>query len=692
MIRQSPAAHDARLRTMAGAALAFAALLGMAPRAMAQTHGINPAYMDTTCAPCKDFFAYANGAWLKTAKIPASYTSVGAAREMADRNQETLHQVLEQTAAGVSTEKDPTLRKLGLFYVSIMDSARADREGVAPIASIMKEIDAIQTRGDLVRFWARLTVEGGGGPFRFGAEPDREDSKINLAGVGQGGLGLPERDYYFRTDPKSDSLRKEYVAHMGRMFGLLGEPAAEASADADRVMKLETALAESTLARVMLRDPYATYHKKTVGDLLALTPAIDWKVFFTDVGATSLSGPGAPINIATPAFLRRLDQLTAQTPIEDWRAYLRWRILREVAPLLGAKFYAESFSFESRLSGQREPLPQWKRAAVLCDIAMGEALGKAYVERAFPASSKARMLEMVNNIQATLRERIATRPWMSETTKQQGMKKLDAVLKKIGYPDQWRDYSKLEIDAASPAVENIRRARAFETRRRLDQIGKPVDRTEWGMSTPTVNAYYNPSRNEIVFPAGILAPPRFDPLADDAVNYGAVGMVIGHELSHGFDDSGRQFDADGNLKDWWTAEDAAKFKEKAQRVVEQFNGYIAVDSLHLNGKLTLGENIADLGGLTIAYYAYQRSLKGKPRPPVIDGFTPEQRFFLGHAQGWRSQMRDEAARMRALTDPHSSARWRVNGPLSNMPEFAKAFGCKAGDPMVRDDSVRAEIW
>ena len=678
-----------RIRTLAALAL----LGALAPvAAWAESHGIERAYMDTTVSPCADFFSYANGGWIKTATIPASYTGVGASREMADRNQAALQRVLEGTAAAARTENDPTLRKLGLLYLACLDSARADREGAAPISASMARIDAIKTREELRKFWAQMALDGAPGPFRFGAEPDRENSRINLASLGQGGLGLPEREYYFRRDPKSDSLRAEYVAHMGRMFALLGEPADRAAADAGRVMKLETALAESSMARVQMRDPHATFHKMKTADLAALAPGIDWKQFFSEVGVASLAAPDAPINVGTPSFVRRLDQLAATTPMEDWHAYLRWRLVREAAPWMGSKFFAENFAFQSRLSGQREPEPQWKRAAAACDQAMGEALGKAYVEREFPASSKARMLELVNNLQATLRERIASRPWMSDATRQQAIRKLDAVLKKIGYPDQWRDYSKLRIDAGASAIADLMNARAFEARRRLDQIGQPVDRMEWGMTTPTVNAYYNPTRNEIVFPAGILAPPRFDPLADDALNYGAIGMVIGHELTHGFDDSGSQFDAEGNLKNWWSDEDGKKFKEKAQRVVDQYNGYVAVDTLHVNGRLTLGENIADLGGLTIAYYAYERSLRGKPRPPLIDGFTPEQRFFLGHAQGWRSTLRDEAARTRALTDPHSPARWRVNGPLSNMPEFAKAFGCSGVGPMVRDESVRAEIW
>jgi putative endopeptidase len=667
-------------------------VLALPVAATAQTTGPARTFMDTTCAPCRDFFQYANGTWLKTAEMPAAYVAIGATREMADHNQEALRRVLDHAAEHVATEKDPSIRKLGWFYAVLMDSARADREGGAPVAEDLKRIDGIKTKADLAAEFARSSLLGRFAPFRFGPEPDPKSSQNNIGRLAQGGLGLPDRDYYFRTDPKSDSLRRDYVAHIGRTLQLFGETAEQAQADADRVLKLETALAESSLSRVQMRDPKALYHKITVKELGALSPALDWPAFFAAVGVKSLADEQARLDVSMPTFMRQLSALVDRTPLEDWRAYLKYQTVRGAMPWLGQAYFDEAFRLQARMLGQKQPQVRWKRAASAVDNAMGEALGKAYVELEFPPSSKARMLELVDNLQATFQERIASRPWMSDATKQQATTKLNAILKKIGYPDQWRDYSTLDIDPKLSAVDNLRRAQAFERNRRLAQIGTPVDRNEWDMSPPTVNAYYSPPTNEIAFPAGILTPPEFDPKADDAANYGAIGSVIGHELTHGFDDEGRQYDAVGNLKDWWTAEDGKKFDERAQRVVEQYNGYIAVDTLHINGKLTLGENIADIGGLTIAYYAWQRSLKGKPAPAVVDGFTAEQRFFLSFAQSWRVRMRPELTRLVALSDPHSPAAWRVNGTVSNMPEFTKAFGCKAGDPMVLDDGLRAGIW
>jgi putative endopeptidase len=651
----------------------------------------NPAFMDTSCAPCRDFYQYANGAWLQTAEFPPSYNGIGAGREMADRNQEALRSVLERTSANAATEKDPTIKKLGLFYSLLMDSARADREGAAPLLETLARIAALRTPADLRKEFAHASVVGlrGGLPFRLDPEPDPASSRNTIGQVSQGGLGLPDRDYYFRTDEKSKNLRAEYVAFMSKTFQLLGDPAEVAAKKADAVMKLETALAESSLTNVQQRDPKALYHKMTVRELGVLSPGFDWVAYFGEAGVPALASASASLDVSMPGFVRQFSSLLATTPMETWRNYIEWHYATSGMGWMGQPFFDAAFAFQSKMMGSKAPLPRWKRASRVVDNAMGEALGKAYVEENFPASSKARMVELVNNLQAALRDRIASRPWMSATTKAQATTKLNAILKKIGYPDKWRDYSKLEIDPSLSAVANMERASEFDRRWQLSFIGKPVDRTLWGMSPPTVNAYYNPSYNEIVFPAGILTPPQFDPRVDDAVNYGAIGMVIGHELTHGFDDQGRQYDADGNLKDWWTAEDSRKFDALADQVVEQYNAYVAVDTLRHNGRLTLGENIADLGGLTIAFRAWQLSLKGKPSP-VIGGFTGEQRFFLGFAQAWRSKVRPEMLRMMALSDPHSVPYWRVNGPLSNMDEFRNAFGCKAGDAMVRPGQIT--IW
>jgi putative endopeptidase len=445
------------------------------------------------------------------------------------------------------------------------------------------------------------------------------------------------------------------------------------------------------MTRVAMRDPHALYNKITVKQLGELCPAIDWTAYFTEVGVPSLASPTAMVDVSQPAFLRHLSQLIESTPIETWREYLLVQTARSRASWMGKQAFDEVFTVQALFTGTKTPQARWKRASGAMDGAMGEAVGKAYVTAAFPPSSKARMLALVDNLLATMKERIESRPWMSDETKKQAVVKLTAVIKKIGYPDKWRDYTALNIEAGQPAVVLLQRAASFEIRRDLDKIGKPVDRTEWGMTPPTVNAYYNPSVNEIVFPAGILQPPYFDPKVDDAYNYGSIGMVIGHEITHGFDDQGSQYDKSGNLANWWTKDDRTKFDSKTQQVVDQYDAYLAVDSLHVNGKLTLGENIADIGGLTISYYAWKRSLRGKPAP-VIDGLTGEQRFFLGHAQGWRRKLRPELVRTVTLTDVHSPAEWRVNGPLSDMPEFAEAFHCKDGDAMMKPEKDRPSIW
>ena len=686
-----------RRRMLLFASLALLALSAPAVAGELPKPSPNRAYMDTTCSPCRDFYQFSNGAWLATAEIPPSYSGIGAGREMADRNQEAQRSVLERVSADPAAQKDATIRKLGEFYRVLMDSARADREGAAPLREPLARIAAIRTQADLQRELAHAALVGlgasmwggGGLPFRFGAEPDPTSSRDMIAQFTQGGLGLPDRDYYFRDDEKSKQLRADYVTFMTNMFVLAGDAPEAAAGKAAAVFALETALADSSLSAVQMRDPKGLVHKMTVRELGMMAPGFDWPGYLKAIGLPGQAAPGTVVDVSVPGFVRHAVRLMNERPLETWRAYLEWNVLRARGGWCGQKFFAESFAFQAKLMGSRAPLPRWKRASTVCDGMMGEALGKAFVEENFPPSSKARMVEMVNNLRAALRERIASRPWMSAATKAQATHKLDTILQKIGYPDRWRDYSGLSIDPALAAATNIERASEFQRRWELSMIGKPVDRSIWLLSPPTVNAYYNPTFNEIVFPAGILMPPQFDPRADDAVNYGAIGMVIGHELTHGFDDEGRLYDADGNLKDWWTAEDSKRFEALAEQVVRQYDGYVAVDTLHLNGKLTLGENLADLGGITIAFRAWQRSLGGKSAP-VIDGFTGEQRFFLGMAQGWRRKFRPEMLRTQVLSDPHSTASWRVNGPLSNLEAFRRAFGCKAGDPMVRAESI--EIW
>ena len=656
-------------------------------------------YMDKSCPPCRDFFQYANGAWVDTVQIPADYSGVGTGREIYDRNQLAQRRVLERVGAGVATEKDPPLKKLGALYVSLTDSARADRLGAAAIRRTLDRIDEIGTKADLTSAFAWLAVRGlglgqlatpgFGMPFYFSDEVDPQGNGMEIGQLQQGGLGLPDRDFYFRTDPRSVELLKEYKAHVQRTLVLLGEKPDRAQQNAESIVALETALAESCMTLVAQRDPHAVYHKMTVKELAALCPGIDWVVYFREVGVPSLASPAGSLDVSMPNFFVGLNRQIETVPLGLWKEYLRLHATRRSMGWLGKPFFDEGFAFGSRLSGAKFPSPLWKRAAAQCDDAMGDALGKAYVATEFPPASKVRVRTMVDNIQAAFRDRIASRAWMSEATKKQALVKLAAIDKKIGYPDKWKDYATLELDPSLPAAEALQRCQRDNLRRVMAKIGRPADRTEWGLTAPTVNAYYNPLKNEIVFPAGILQPPFFDPKADDATNYGAIGSIIGHELTHGFDDQGRQYDAKGALRDWWTPDDAKKFEVAAEMVAAQYDSYVGVDTLHVNGHLTLGENIADFGGETVAYYAYLKSLGGKPAP-VIDGFTGPQRFFLGTGHRSRGKQRPEVLRTQVLTNPHSPGYWRLIGPLSIMPEFRAAWGCKDGDPMVRAEA--AQIW
>ncbi len=675
-------------RFVAGLACITLALPAAAQQA-AKPKPFDAANLDTTCAPCKDFFQFANGGWLKNNPIPPAYSSWGSFTELDERNRATLHAILDDAAAKVATAPaGSNARRLGIFYGTCMDSARAEADGAAPLAGDLARISALQTPADVQAEVARLQEAGVNVLFRFSGDQDLNNSAQVIAWADQGGLGLPDRDYYTKTDSASLKLKKAYQDHVMRTLMLLGDPPSVAEVEAQRILALETALAGASMTRVARRDPKALDHKMTVADLAAMTPAFDWTAYLT----ARNSGGVTALNVASPGFFKAVDSLMAKTTILDWRSYLRFHLASDAAPWLSTAFVNENFRFQQQLTGAKELFPRWRRCLDETDGQLGEALGQAYVEKTFTPAAKARALAMVTNMVAVLHDRLAGLEWMSEATRKQALVKLDAFQKKIGYPDKWRDYSALAL-APGPFILNVLAAERFEHRRDLAKIGKPVDRTEWGMTPPTVNAYYNPSMNEIVFPAGILQPPFFDPAADDAINYGGMGAVIGHEMTHGFDDQGRQFDAKGNLTDWWQPADAAKYTAQADKVVEQFNGYVIdVDSLHVNGKLTLGENIADLGGLKIAYAAMEKSLAGKPRPPKIDGFTPEQRFFLAWAQIWRRNTRPERSRMLITVDPHSPAVWRTNGPLSNLPEFARAFGCKAGDPMVRPDAARAVIW
>ena len=671
--------------------IALAALISGSAAAQSavpmQTKPLDPANLDRSVSACTDFYQFANGGWIKSHPVPPAYPVWGSFAELAETNQGNLLTILRNAAAHGDQQASADLRKLAVYYSSCMDSAATERAGYQPIQAQLARVAAVKNRAQLETEIGRLHSQGIPALFGFGAQQDAKNSTAVIAGIRQGGLTLPDRDYYLNQDKRYADIRSNYTDHIAKMFQLVGESEAQATADAQRVMSIETALAKPARTRVELRDPNRNYNKMTAAELAKLTPRFDWPRFFTAEGRSDIS----TINVQNPEFLKAVDSLLTTIPVDDWKTYLRWKILDTAAPTLSSAFVNEDFRFGSTLSGAKEQLPRDKRCARAADQGMRDAMGQAYVQQYFTPQAKARALEMVNNLQGVFRDRLATRGWMDDSTKAMASGKLAAFNKKIGYPDKWRDYSTLTLKPG-PFYNNAMAVREYERKRDLAKIGQPVDRADWGMTPPTVNAYYSPTMNEIVFPAGIMQPPFFDPNADDAVNYGGMGAVIGHEMTHGFDDQGAQFDAQGNLRNWWTASDLEKFKKGTGLVSSQFDAYTVLDSVHVNGKLTLGENLADLGGLSIAYAALEKALEQKGRPPLIDGFTPEQRFFLAWAQIWRSNSTPEALRLRINTDPHAPSRWRTNGPLSNMPEFAAAWGCKPGDAMVRDDSVRPVIW
>ncbi len=651
---------------------------------------LSRANLDTTCAPCTDFYEFANGGWLKHDTIPSAYPSWGSFYALDDHNADVVHVILDRdakSATGNGPGTDTTAWKVGAFYAACLDTAAIDRLGIGPLTPVLTQVAAIRTAADLVPALAALEHSDGLAPWSNGSTQDEKNATAVIADLGQGGLSLPDRDYYFKNDSATRYIRAEFVAHMGRMFQLAGDAPDSAAAEARAVLAFETSLAQASKSPTELRDPNANYHKMDLVAVDRLTPHFRWEPFFAAQGAPPITA----IDVRQPAFFQAVDGMLASAPVAEWKAYLRWRALHDAAPTLTSAIVAENFKFNQLFSGAKELLPRWKRCAAATDGALGELLGQEYVKEAFPPEAKARAVAIVNNLVSALHDRIGQLTWMGDSTKAQALAKLDAYTRKIGYPDRWRDYTALTIRPGEYAAD-VMAADRFEVARDWAKIGKPVDRTEWGMTPPTVNAYYNPLLNEIVFPAGILQPPFYSPTADDAVNYGAMGAVIGHEMTHGFDDEGRQYDKNGNLKDWWTKQDAARFDVQARKVVAQFNGYTVLDSAtHVNGELTQGENIADFGGLTVAYAAMEKALGNGPRTR-IDGFTPEQRFFLAWAQVWRELDRPQYARMLVSADEHAPAKWRVNGPFSNMPEFRAAWGCKAGDPMVRPDSLVPRIW
>jgi putative endopeptidase len=680
-----------------------AASLGLTSSALvAQQPASKPlsrANLDTTVAACTDFSAFANGGWLKTHTIPPDKSNLGSFGMLSDKNQEVVQKIVIDDALLVRDgEARPGSNdwKIGTYYAACMDTVTMEKQGFTPIKPALSAIAEAKTTDDVVKLFGSRALRGGGGggrgggggvaPFSLGPQTDPKNSKLVILSANQGGLGLNREDY-LGTDARAEKRRSDYVDHIRRSLTLIGESAEQAAADAKAVMNLETAIAKITIAQADMRDPVATYHKMPLSEFGQSTPHIDWKRYLLQQGATATSS----VNVRAPSYFAALDTLVVATPVDAWKAYLRWHVTNGAMASLSSAFRKEAFRWQQITSGVEAQQSRDKTCAAATNAALGEAVGEQWIKRNFSPEAKARAAKMVDNLVSALRDRINGLDWMSQPTKVQAVAKLNAFLRKVAYPDKWRDYSTLAIEPGS-YYENQRAVSEWNARRGWSRVGKAPARDEWSMTPPTVNASYSSSLNQIQFPAGILQPPFFDPNADDAVNYGALGAVIGHEMTHGFDDSGRQFDAQGNLRDWWTPEDASKYKVAAQRVVDQFNGYTVVDSVsHVNGRLTLGENIADLGGLTVAYHAMEKAIAGKPHAK-IDGFTPEQRFFLGWAQVWRGLSRPEAELQNLKTNPHSPGKWRVNGPLSNMPEFAKAWGCKEGDAMVRADSLRARIW
>jgi predicted metalloendopeptidase len=656
---------------------------------------LDPKNFDTSAKPQDDFYEFTNGGWIKANPIPPEHSEWGSFNELTEKNNDALHDIAEKAAAAKPDNSDNVeaaasadLQKVGDFYASGMDEKAINAARTKPLDDEFKRIAAIKTRGDLLKAIAHLHMIGVNAFFGFGASQDDKNSEMVISQAVQAGLGLPDRDYYTKEDDTSKKLRNEYVEHVGKMLKLAGESAAAATEHAKKILALETSLAKPAMTQVELRDPQKTYNKMSAADVQKLTPDWNWPNYFKEIGLTE---PGE-VNVRQPEFFKAANQVFTKTSIDDWKTYLRWHLLDAMAANLSDDFVDQNFAFYGKiLTGKKQLKPRWKRVVETVDGAVGEALGRLYVTEHFSPDAKAKALDMINNLKEALADRIKTLEWMDDATKQQALKKLSAFTVKVGYPDKWRDYSLLKIDRGSYAA-NIMRAAEFESQRQIKRIGKPVDRSEWGMTPPTVNAYYNPNLNEIVFPAGILQPPFFDAKADDAVNYGGMGSGIGHEMTHGFDDEGRQYDEVGNLRDWWSKQSADAFNERSKAVVAQYSSYEPLPGLHINGELTQGENIADIGGLKIAYAAFQKALAKAPTQDTIDGFTPEQRFFLGFAQIWRETETEEALKLQLNTNPHSPGRFRVNGPLANLDEFAKAFDLPATCPMVRPPDQRVNIW
>ncbi|HWF91711.1 MAG TPA: M13 family metallopeptidase [Terriglobales bacterium] len=649
--------------------------------------GIDLDNIDKAADPCTDFFQYACGSWLKKTEIPPDKSRWGGFDELHERNITILKGILEKVSAE-SAERSADQQKIGDYYESCMDEKSVNSEGLEPLKPELASIAAASDKEALMKVAAHDFMIGPNPFFSFYANSDLHNASQVIAYIDQGGLTLPDRDYYIKDDDKMVKMRKNFVDYMTEVFTLTGQTAEQAAASAQTVLRIETELAKAAMDRTLRRDPKTQDHKMSREEALKLAPNFYLNAYFEETGAPHFN----ELNVANPDFFKQVNTVLENEPLQDLKTYVTWQLLNSAAPWLSQPFVDAEFKMHQKLTGQKEIQARWKRCTNLVDSGIGEALGKEYVNLTFGADGKARMLKMVNELEAALAEDIQTLPWMTDATKKQAEIKLKAITNKIGYPDKWRDYSNLTIRRDNLLADYFA-ADEFESRRQLAKIDKPLDRNEWQMTPPTVNAYYDPSYNEIVFPAGILQPPFFDKNADEAVNFGAIGMVIGHELTHGFDDQGRQFDPQGNLHDWWTEQDAKEFEKRADCEVNEYGSFVAVDDLKLNGKLTLGENTADNGGERIALMALKNVIAKKPNDPAartIDGYTPEQRFFLGTGNEWCEKRRPEYSRMMVTVDPHSPGKFRVNGVMQNMPEFEKAWGCKAGQPMVSENACR--VW
>ncbi|MEI6748214.1 MAG: M13 family metallopeptidase [Bacteroidales bacterium] len=672
---------------IAGIVMLMTTTMSCKPKAK-EDPAINAANMDTTIKPGDNFYQYANGAWLKSHPIPNDYSRFGAFEVLGEENYKQLQTIMEEASKDKNAEAGSVRQKIRDFYNTGLDTLKIEKDGFTPIKADLAKIDELKTIDDVQKMLTEYHACGSYPLFYFFSSPDEKNSNMVIAQLYQGGLGLPDRDYYLGDDQRSKEIRAEYLKHVAKMFELIGESATQAGESAATVMQIETGLAKVSSTRLELRDPISNYNKMNLEGIKKIAPKFNWASYFNGIGLTKTE----EINVGQPKFITGMADLLNTIPANQWKVYFRWNVVNEAAAYLSSDFEKQNFAFFGTvLSGKTAQKPRWKRVLTETSGSLGEAVGQLYVEKYFPPQAKERMISLVNNLKAALKERINGLTWMSDVTKKEAVAKLEKVSVKVGYPDKWIDYSSMQIGTNS-YYENMVNATLFNVKRDMNKIGKPVDRKEWGMTPQTVNAYYSPNMNEIVFPAGILQPPFFFLNADDAVNYGAIGVVIGHEMSHGFDDQGRQYDKEGNLRDWWQVEDATNFGTQTKALVTHYDNFLLLDSLHVNGSLTLGENIADLGGVNISYTAFLKAMEGKDLNEKIDGFTSPQRFFLSYAQVWRNNIRDKELMRRLKEDVHSPGEARVNGIVYNVPAFYQAFDIKPTDKRYISEDKLIKIW